>query len=75
MKDMDFDVNKPKRGTKSKIPKKKMKQIEKYIDEIDDNTKQFASVLNELPTTSEDIKIILCFKILSLKMKLLQTIP
>ena len=30
-----------------------MKQIEMYIDEIDDNTKQFASVLNELPTTSE----------------------
>ena len=26
-----------------------MKQIEKYIDEIDDNTEQFASVLNELP--------------------------
>ena len=24
-----------------------------YVDEIDDNTKQFASVLNELPTTSE----------------------
>ena len=32
---------------------KKMKQIEMYINEIDDNTKQFASVLNELPTTSE----------------------
>ena len=31
-----------------------MKQIEKYIDEIDDNEKQLASVLNELPTTSED---------------------
>ena len=30
-----------------------MKQIEMYVDEIDDNTKQFASVLNELPTTSE----------------------
>ena len=53
-KDMGFDVNKPKTGTKSKIPKKKMKQIEKYVDEIDDNTKQFASVLNELPRTSED---------------------
>ena len=24
-----------------------------YVDEIDDNTKQFASVLNELPMTSE----------------------
>ena len=53
MKDIDFDVDKPKSGTKSKIPKKKMKQIEKYIDEIDDNTKQFALVLNELPMTSE----------------------
>ena len=30
-----------------------MKQIEMYVDEIDGNTKQFASVLNELPTTSE----------------------
>ena len=54
MKDMGFDVNKPISGTESKILKKKMKQIEKYVDEIDDNTKQFASVLNELPTTSED---------------------
>ena len=49
MKDMGFDVDKPKSGTKSKIPKKKMKQIEKYVDEIDDNTKQFARLLNELP--------------------------
>ena len=54
MKDMGFDVDKPKSGTKSKIPKKRMERIEKYVDEIDDNTKQFASVLNELPTTSED---------------------
>ena len=54
MKDIDFDADKPKSGTKSKIPKKKMKQIEMYVDEIDDNTKQFTSVLNELPTTSED---------------------
>ena len=54
MKDMGFDVNKPKSGTKSKIPIKKMKQIEKYIDEIDDNTKQFASVLNELPTSEDN---------------------
>ena len=49
IKNMGFNVDKPISGTKSKIPKKKMKQIEKYIDEIDDNTKQFASVLNELP--------------------------
>ena len=54
MKDIGFDADKPRTGTKSKIPKKKMKQIETYIDEIDDNTKQFASVLNELPTTSEN---------------------
>ena len=53
MKDIGFDPDKPKSGTKSKIPKKKMKQIEMYVDEIDDNTKQFSSVLNELPTTSE----------------------
>ena len=51
---MGFDVNKPKSGTKSKIPKKRMEQIEMYVDEIDDNTKQFALVLNELPTTSEN---------------------
>ena len=54
MKDIGFDADKPKSGTKSKIPRKKIKQIEMYLDEIDDNTKQFTSVLNELPTTSED---------------------
>ena len=53
VKDMGFDVNKPRTGTKSKIPKKKMEQIEQYIDEMYDNTKQFARELNELPTTSE----------------------
>ena len=53
MKDIGFDADKPKSGTKSKIPKKKMKQIEMYIDEIDDNAKQFALVLNEL-LMSED---------------------
>ena len=54
MKDIGFDVNKPRTGTKSKIPQKRMEQIEQYVDEIDDNTKQFAaSELNELPTTSE----------------------
>ena len=51
VKDMGFDADKPKSGTKSKIPKKKMEQIEQYIDEMYDNTKQFASVLNELPTS------------------------
>ena len=49
IKDMGFDSDKPKSGTKSKIPKKKMKQIEMYVDEIDDNRKQFASELNKLP--------------------------
>ena len=54
MKDIGFDADKPKSGTKSKIPRKKMKQIEMYVDEIDDNRKQFASELTKLPTTSED---------------------
>ena len=54
MKDIGFDADKPKSGTKNKIPKKKIKQIEMYLDEIDDNTKQLTLVLNELPTTSED---------------------
>ena len=54
IKDMGFDVNKPRTGTKSKIPKKKMKQIEMYIDEIDDNTKQFASELNKLPMDEDN---------------------
>ena len=53
IKDMGFDVDRPRTGTKSKIPKKKMKQIEWYVDEIDDNEKQFAKKLNELPMTSE----------------------
>ena len=54
MKDMGFNADKPRSGTKSKIPKKRVEQIEQYVDEIDDNMKQFAaSELNELPTTSE----------------------
>ena len=53
IKDMGFDVDKPKSGTKSKIPKKEMEQIEQYIDEMYDNMKQFARELNELPMTSE----------------------
>ena len=54
MKDIGFDVDKPKSGTKRKIPKKKMEQIEQYVDEIDDNRKQFASELNELPMNEDD---------------------
>ena len=36
MKDMGFDVDKPKGGTKSKIPKKR---IEWNVGELDDNAK------------------------------------
>ena len=41
MKDIGFDVDKPKSGTKSKIPKEKIKQIGKYIDDIDDNSQGY----------------------------------
>ena len=54
MKDIGFDVYRPRTGTKSMIPKKKMKQIEMYVDEIDDNRKQFASELNELPMNEDN---------------------
>ena len=47
-------MDKPKSGTKSKIPIKKMEQIEKYVDEMDDNTEQLASVLNKLPTSEDN---------------------
>ena len=53
MKDIGFDVDRPRTGTKSKILKKRIEQIEQYVDEIDDNRKQFASKLNKLPK-SED---------------------
>ena len=59
---MGFDMDKPKSGTQSKIPRKRIEQIEQYVEEIDDNAKQFARELNELPM-SETIEIILCFKI------------
>ena len=36
MKDIGFDVDRPRTGTKSKIPKKRIEQIEQYVDEIDD---------------------------------------
>ena len=54
MKDIGFDVDKPKSGTKSKIPKKRMEQIKQYIDEIDDNTKQLTRELSELPTNEDN---------------------
>ena len=54
MKDIGFDAYKPKSCTISKIPKKRMEQIEQYIDEMYDNIKQFARELNESPTTREN---------------------
>ena len=54
MKDIGFNVDKPKCGTKSKIPKKRIEQIEQYVDEIDDNWKQFASELNKLPMNEDN---------------------
>ena len=54
IKNIGFDVDKPKSGTKSKIPKKIMEQIGQYVDEIDDNAKQFASVLNKLPMSEDN---------------------
>ena len=39
MKDIGFDVDKPKSGTKSKIPNKRIQQMEQYIEEVDDNAK------------------------------------
>ena len=54
IKDIGFDVNKPKIDTKSKIPKKRMEQIELYVDEINNNTKQFARELNELSTNEDN---------------------
>ena len=53
VKDTGFDVDRPRTGTKNKIPKKRMKQIEQYVDEIDDNRKQLGLELNKLPK-SED---------------------
>ena len=54
MKDIGFDVDKPKSSTKSKIPKKRMEQIKQYVGEIDDNAKKFVSELNKLPTSEDN---------------------
>ena len=54
MKDMGFDVDKPKSGTKNKIPRKRIEQIERYVEEIDNNAKQFTRELNELPTSEDN---------------------
>ena len=62
MNDIGFHVDKPKSGTKSKIPKKRMEQIEQYVDEIDDNKKQFERVSMNYQQV-KTIEITLCFKI------------
>ena len=54
MKDMGFDVDKPKTGTESKILRTRIEQIEQYIEEIDDNEKQFAKESNKLPTSEDN---------------------
>ena len=54
IRDMGFDVNKPKRGTKTKFPKKRIEQIKQYVDETDDNTKEMARELNELPMSEDN---------------------
>ena len=54
IKDMGFDVDKPKSGTKSKIPRKRIEQIEQYVEETDDNEKQFAKELHKLPTSEDN---------------------
>ena len=54
MKDIGFDVDKPKSGAKSKIPKKRVELIQLIVDEIDDNKKQFASELNKLPMDEDN---------------------
>ena len=53
MKDMGFAVDKPKSGTKSKIPRKRIEQIGRYVEEIDDKAKQLPGELNELPTSGD----------------------
>ena len=54
VKDIGFEVDKPKGGAKSKIPRKRIEQIEQYVEEIDDNAKQFASELYKLPTSEDN---------------------
>ena len=65
IKDMGFHVNKPKGGAQSKIPKKRIEQIEQYVEEIDDNAKQSARELNELPTSEDNQDNIMLHDIIS----------
>ena len=55
MKDIGFDVDKPKSSTKSKIPRKRIEKIEQYVDEMDNNAKQFTRELNESPMSEDNI--------------------
>ena len=59
IKDMGFDVDKPKGRAKSKIAKKRKEQIEWYVEEIDYSVKQFAMELNKLSTSEDNQYIIL----------------
>ena len=54
IKEMGFGMDKPKGCAKSKISKKRIEQIEWHVEEIDDNAKQFARELNELPTSEDN---------------------
>ena len=81
IKDIGFDVDKPKGGTKSKIPKIRMEQIEWYIGEIDDNAKQFVRELNKLPMSEDNQDNIMLQGIINKKkiatgnsMKLIETL-
>ena len=57
-----------------KIPRKRIQQIAQYVEETDDNAKQFARELNELPTSEDNRDNIMLQDIIN-KMKQLQTIP
>ena len=62
---MGFDVDKPKSGAKSKIPKKRIEKIERYVGEIDDNAKQFAMELNNLPASEDNRDNIMLYNIIN----------
>ena len=57
---MGFDLDKPKGGAQSKVPKERIKQIEQYVESIDDNAKQSARESDKLPKSEDNqINIIL----------------
>ena len=47
-------LDKPKGAAKSKISRRRKEQTEWYIEEIDDDAKQFKRELNELPTSEDN---------------------